>query len=253
MIAPPPVIEPLQYGMPSFNETFNQFNAGPDGGPEASHRWRTVLKGGDDASSRSLSNSTWFGDASDGGSNPFKAAGYGVAFTAEKVAQPYGRTWRSGVLTTKLSFSQLYGYFEASMSLPVCTKGAWPAFWLLPEQTPGWPVNGEIDTPETIGNGNVYWTAISGAGGVKSQVQQTSYQGCIPGHHTYGVLWQPDTIAFYYDRKLVAQTPTPPDFTEPMYMLLDLNVGGQWPGDPDPALRSVQMFVSRVSAWTIPE
>ncbi|WP_174300235.1 family 16 glycosylhydrolase [Caulobacter sp. S45] len=252
----PGVIVPETLGSPTFQETFRTLDAGPDLGPSSPgrHRWRTILKNSDPdhaKDARSLSTNTWFGDQSDGaGSSPFALTSRGLVITATRQAQPSGRSWRSGVLTTKFSFSQMYGYFEFFADLPACVKAAWPGLWLMPEKA-GWPRGGEIDAPETIGDGKVYWTAISGATGGKTQRQITSAADCTRTLHRYGVLWRPDRIGYYYDRHLVGGAPTPPDYDSPMYLLIDLNVGGGWPGQPDPALRQVSMTIDHVAAWPL--
>ena len=72
------------------------------------------------------------------------------------------------------------------------------------------------------------------------------------GWHRYGILWRRDSIGVYYDRHLVGQMATPSSFNEPMFMILDLGVGGSWPGPPDPADTQVTMRVKHVAAWAMP-
>ncbi len=252
---------PLIYapsGAPVFEERFRTLDAGPDQAkPGArSHRWRTIVKGGADAATRSLSASTYFGDATTA-VNPFTIGPGGLTVTATRQAGlPFGKTWNSGLLSTKFSFSFLHGYAETRADLPTCVKGAWPApLWLLPVSGE-WPLHGEVDAPEQIGKvdprtglGANHWGVISKSAGNPSHWEQQTPMPCARGWHTYGVLWRSDLIGFYLDRRLVAQTATPSDFTEPMYLLMDLNVGGAWPGAPDSSLNSVQMSVERVSVW----
>jgi hypothetical protein len=255
-------------GEPSFDERFSSLDWGVDQTrPARPHKWRTVFGYGGPASpgNRQLSALALAVDrdfrGQDGGAplgiDPFSIGPDGLTITATKVgadkaARMWGKTWASGVLTTKFSFSQLHGYFEADMDLPTCVKGAWPAFWLLPVNGT-WPEHGEIDVPETIGNGKIYWSVKTrpSAPGKDGGSQFTSPGNCTRGWHRYGVLWRSDAIGFYYDRKLVAQTPTPPDYSVPMFMLLNLAVGGSWPGNPDPSLRQVSMQVRRVTAWKL--
>jgi beta-glucanase (GH16 family) len=146
----------------------------------------------------------------------------------------------SGVFTTQGWFSQQYGYFEMRAELPA-GAGMWPAFWMLDnnsDQPGGWPP--ELDALETFGAPNadgeggtnqVHWDVHSqnasqqGGGWVTLNGNETT------GYHTYGVLWTPTTMSFVYDGKIEAQTPTPSDYTQAMYMIVDLAVGGTWPGD----------------------
>jgi len=146
----------------------------------------------------------------------------------------------SGVFTTQGWFSQQYGYFEMRAELPA-GAGMWPAFWMLDnnsDQPGGWPP--ELDALEAFGAPNA-----DGEGGpnqahwdVHSQNASQQAGGWVTldanettGFHTYGVLWTPATMSFVYDGQIEAQAPTPSDYTQAMYMIVDLAVGGTWPGD----------------------
>lgn len=247
-------------GQPVFEDLFRTLDAGPDrgGGTKQPHRWRTIVKGGDDAAARSLSADTYFGDATTG-VDPFATGAEGLTVTAtRRPGLPFAKSWNSGFLSTKLTFSFFHGYAEVSADLPTCVKGAWPApLWLLPVSGP-WPAHGEIDAPETTGKvdpttgmGANHWAVLSSATG-KTGWGESTPMTCLRGWHTYGVLWRADQIGFYLDRKLVASTATPADYTEPTYLVMDLIVGGAWPGPPDPSLQKVQMRVRRVSVWAPP-
>ncbi|WP_158915909.1 family 16 glycosylhydrolase [Caulobacter sp. S45] len=257
---PPATIDPTTLGTQSFKQDFTTtpLSEGPDQtatNPSPSHTWRTILKGWagttpPDATSSSDSSTTWFGyDGDDAGSSPFGQGSNGVVINAAERAQPFNRTWRSGLLTTRFSFSQLYGYFEVYADLPTCTKGTWPAIWMLP--TSG---NGEIDFPETIGTSQYSWTVHDPSlnGGATEQWTPATCSNGFGGLHRYGVLWNSAYIGFYVDRQLVGQAvATPKDFTVPMYMLINLDVGGGWPGPPDPSLTSTRMIVQEVNAWPL--
>ncbi|MDE1917063.1 MAG: glycoside hydrolase family 16 protein [Sphingomonadales bacterium] len=189
------------------------------------------------------------------GINPFATGPEGLTITARRVspslqARLFGRSWATGQLTTKFSFAQKQGYFEAEMNLPTCEKGAWPALWLLPAKGP-WPLHGEIDFPETVGDGKVYWTVHTGQGGAHGHSQVVTKGDCAHGWHQYGVMWLPDRIGFYYDGDLVGQSATPSDFTEAMFLIVNLTIGGSWPGAPDPAATQIAMRVKYVKAWRL--
>ena len=149
-------------------------------------------------------------------------------------------SYDSGVLTTQGLFSQQYGYFEMRAELPA-GPGMWPAFWMLDNnsnQPGGWPP--EVDALEAFGAQNA-----NGEGGTSQahwdvHSQNASQQGGAwvtmdgnesTSYHTYGVLWTPQTMSFVYDGTIVAQTPTPSDYTQQMYMIVNLAVGGTWPGN----------------------
>jgi beta-glucanase (GH16 family) len=140
--------------------------------------------------------------------------------------------YTSGMLTTSNSFAQTYGYFEMRAELPV-GKGLAPAFWLLPEDG-SWPP--ELDVMEVIGSNPtaLVTTVHSNSTGHPTAVgETTTVADTTVGFHTYGVDWEPDTITWYFDGNEVFQTATPADMRKPMFMVLNLAVGGVWPGAPD--------------------
>jgi beta-glucanase (GH16 family) len=61
-------------------------------------------------------------------------------------------------------------------------------------------------------------------------------------YNTYGVLIGPETTSFYFDRELIWSTPTPPEYRQPMYMLVNLAIGGGWPSGnlTSPQIMNVQ-------------
>lgn len=163
-----------------------------------------------------------------------------------------GQQYTSGMLTTRHSFSQLYGYFEMRAKLPL-GKGLWPAFWLCAIDL-SWPP--EIDVMESLGHNptTLYTTVHMGQRdkpdkiGFATQVADTTTD-----FHTYGMLWSPTVIAWYFDGKRVAYTPTPPDVRKAMYMLINLAVGGDWPGDPDASMKfPADMQLDYVRVYALP-
>jgi beta-glucanase (GH16 family) len=158
------------------------------------------------------------------------------------VARPY----TSARIKTKGLFSQAYGRVEARMQLPL-GKGIWPAFWMLGDDigTAGWPKAGEIDIMENIGEaGRVYSTLhgpeYSGAKGISARYDLPAGEVVNTGFHVYAVEWSPNNIRFYFDDKLIAER-TPADlpagakwvYDHPFFVILNLAVGGAWPGYPD--------------------
>jgi beta-glucanase (GH16 family) len=151
----------------------------------------------------------------------------------------HGLPYLSGLITTEKSFAQETGYFEARVAYPG-GKGVWPAFWLLPvpHLKDGWGVaNGpqEIDIFESIGEaGRLYFTVFTqGPKGEKTDshmVWQTTKD--LSQFHTYGLLLTKKEIVWYLDDQEVRRVANT-DFHEPAYMLLNLAIGGKWPGAPD--------------------
>lgn len=178
--------------------------------------------------------------------NPFKAD-----------PRTHGLPYLSGVITTEKSFNQQYGYFEARVALPV-GKGLWPAFWMLP--TPvmkdGWPQgrgHQEIDIFEVIGEpGTVRVTAITDEGGQKTPNQEAIETGTdLSLFHTYGVMLTKQDVIWYFDDVEVRRVPNK-DFHFPAYMLLNLAVGGEWPGNPDETtLFPARMRIDWVRAYSL--
>jgi hypothetical protein len=169
--------------------------------------------------------------------DPFHSGAEGL----ELIAQPAkpdlaaaleGHPYTSGLITTQPSFSQTYGYFEMKARLPR-GKGLWPAFWLLPTDL-SWPP--EIDVIESIGDpGVIYQTVhskVADQPGVKIDVSSDP-----DGFHVFAVSWDPKWVVWYVDGRETARKPTPPDANKPMYMLVNLAVGGHWPGAPDASTR----------------
>jgi beta-glucanase (GH16 family) len=167
--------------------------------------------------------------------------------------------YTSARLITKNKFVQAYGRFEARIKLPF-GQGIWPAFWLLGEdiETVGWPACGEIDIMENIGrepaivHGTIHGPGYSGGKGIGSPYSLAD------DYHVFAIEWEPQAIRFYVDRKLYA-TRTPADlpagakwvYDHPFFILLNLAVGGAWPGDPDQATTFPQtMLVDYVRVYS---
>ncbi len=157
------------------------------------------------------------------------------------------RQYTSARLKTQGKFNQAYGRFEARIKIPY-GQGIWPAFWMLGEDinTAGWPVSGEIDILENIGrepttvHGTIHGPGYSGASGIGASYSLPNNARFAEDFHVYAVEWEPTAIRWYVDDALY-QTRTPSDlpnggrwvFDHPFFMLLNLAVGGYWPGEPD--------------------
>src|SRR5207248_11235722 len=124
--------------------------------------------------------------------------------------------------------------------------GIWPAFWLLADshETVRWPGCGEIDILEAIGAPDTIYSTLHGPGysgskGISAKFPLPAGES-INAFHLYAVEWAPDDIKFFFDDYLVAHR-TPADlpqgshwvYDHPFYTLVNLAVGGYWPGNPD--------------------
>jgi Glycosyl hydrolases family 16 len=175
-----------------------------------------------------------------------------LALTARKESYD-GSAYTSARLQTKGRFSFTYGRAEARIKVP-SGAGIWPAFWLLGDDiyTKGWPEAGEIDVMETIGslpnelNGTVHaplgaWSGDAGADGTEwthgeIYANPTSLSDAF---HVYAVEWKPASIAFSIDGHVyftITKDQMPAGgrwtFDHPNHLLLNLAVGGEWPGVP---------------------
>ena len=161
---------------------------------------------------------------------------------ADGITQPY----TSGRIKTRGLFAQAYGRFEARMRLPV-GKGIWPAFWMLGEDigAVGWPKAGEIDVMECIGDPLMIYSTLHGLGyngahAISAKFAVPNGERVDSGFHEYAVEWAPNNIKFFFDDHLIAER-TPADlpagatwaYDHPFFLLLNVAVGGEWPGNPD--------------------
>lgn len=142
--------------------------------------------------------------------------------------------YTSGMLSGRKNLVQRYGYFEINAKLPV-GQGTWPAFWLLNADRQ-WPP--EIDIMEAPSNltaigqisSGVHWKDATGAARSSACRPTTKVSDDF---HLYGALWTADRIIYYIDRKPVGQIITPLGVNGFMYMVVNLAIGGTWPGKAD--------------------
>jgi len=173
--------------------------------------------------------------------------------------------YTSARLKTEGLFSQAYGRFEARIKLPA-GQGIWPAFWMLGENisSAGWPKCGEIDIMENVGKEpGINHGSLHGPSSTNATSDQTATitlpagQKLSDDFHIYAVEWEPDAVRFYLDSNLYA-TFTAPQwpasgtwvFDHRFFLILNVAVGGDWPGSPDAATVFPQrMFVDYVRVY----
>ncbi|MET7855594.1 family 16 glycosylhydrolase [Streptomyces avermitilis] len=169
----------------------------------------------------------------------------------------YGRCeYTSARLNTSGKFSAAYGRVEARMKIPR-GQGMWPAFWMLGTDIGqvGWPNSGEIDVMENVGfepstiHGTIHGPGYSGEGGIGAAYSLSGGQAFADAFHTFAVDWAPDSITWSVDGT-VYQRRTPADlggktwaFNKPFFLILNLAVGGYWPGDPNSSTVFPQQLV----------
>ncbi|TKS99066.1 glycoside hydrolase family 16 protein [Streptomyces lasalocidi] len=169
----------------------------------------------------------------------------------------YGRCeYTSARLNTAGRFTTTYGHVETRMKIPR-GQGMWPAFWMLGNDigTAGWPASGEIDVMENVGfepstvHGTIHGPGYSGSGGIGAGYSLPGGQAFADAFHTFAVDWSPNSISWSVDGT-VYQRRTPADlggrqwvFDKPFFIILNLAVGGYWPGDPDGSTAFPQQLV----------
>lgn len=175
-------------------------------------------------------------------------------------------SYTSARLKTQGLFSQAYGRFEARIKIPA-GQGMWPAFWMLGDDISkvGWPKCGEIDIMENIGKepGTVHGSlhgpsSVSRTSDATAPFSLPAGQNFADAFHLYAVEWEPGVIRFYVDTNLYAtftQSQWPAGgawaFDHPFFLLLNVAVGGSWPGSPDSTTQfPQQMLVDYVRVYT---
>ncbi len=194
--------------------------------------------------------------------------GRNLVITALEQRPPGLRCWygpcryTSARLNTRGKFEQRYGRFEARIKLPR-GQGLWPAFWMLGNNFGAvrWPLCGEIDIMEQIGreprtiHGTIHGPGYSGGEGIgKAYTLPTDFAQAF---HVFALEWEPEALRWYVDGVLY-QTRTPADlpegtrwvFDRPFFLILNLAVGGGWPGAPDATTRfPARMLVDYVRVY----
>jgi beta-glucanase (GH16 family) len=162
----------------------------------------------------------------------------------------------SARLKTKGLFAAQYGRIEARIEVPF-GQGIWPAFWMLGDDCNemNWPACGEVDIMENIGaepatiHGSIHGPGYSGWN-TTSAPFALSNQKFSDDFHTFAIEWVPHRITFYVDnRSYLTVTPSSlPSgvqwvFDKPFYLLLNVAVGGSYPGPPDSTTRFPQQML----------
>lgn len=165
--------------------------------------------------------------------------------------------YTSARLKTQGLFRAQYGRIEASIKLPT-GQGIWPAFWMLGANINevGWPQCGEIDIMENIGSqpstnhGTVHGPGYSGGNGISASFVLPGNQAFSDGFHQFAIQWSPGSIVFQVDGATyhtVTRTSLAPGrqwvFDAPFFLILNVAVGGTFPGPPSSSTRFPQEMV----------
>jgi len=220
----------------------DEFN-GPNGSAIDSSKWVTET-GGQGWGNQELE---YYTDRSENAS--LQDGNLVIKAIAEKYTGPDGvtRNYTSARFKTQGKFSQTYGRFEARIKLPQ-GQGMWPAFWMLGDDIDkvDWPACGEIDIIENIGkepaiiHGSIHGPGYVGDTGLEAPYTLPAKQRFADDFHLFAVEWDAESVSFYVDKDLYVRR-TRADlkpgwkwvFDKPYFLILNLAVGGDWPGNPD--------------------
>ncbi len=174
------------------------------------------------------------------------------------------RDFTSARLKSQGLYSQQYGRLEARIRLPE-GQGMWPAFWMLGDDIGqvGWPRCGEIDIMENVGKkpssayGTIHGPGYSGGQGIGGEFRLPEGQTFNNDFHVFSMEWEPDAISFSVDHQVyhtVSRDDLPGKapwvYDHPFFLLVNLAVGGDWPGAPDDTTRFPQkMLVDWIRAY----
>ena len=192
----------------------------------------------------------------------------GLLILTARRQQQGAHDYTSARINTRDRFAFRYGRIEARIRLPG-GQGIWPAFWLMPqEDTYGtWAASGEIDIVEARNLGRSGIDTVSGTlhyGGMSPNNVFSGNEYVVAGSatadfHEYALEWDPNEIRWYVDGVLYAvqnywfteSADYPAPFDQPFYVILNVAVGGRFPGAPDSTtVFPVSMEVDYVRAYS---
>jgi beta-glucanase (GH16 family) len=218
---------------------------GPDGSMPDPNKW-SIVRDGSGSGNQELEYYT-------GQPSNLHIEGGKLVITARKEsftgADGIVRDYTSARLETAGHFQQEYGRVEARIKIPK-GQGIWPAFWMLGSDysSVGWPACGEIDIMENVGfepektHGTLHGPGYSGNNPLTGTYTLPNHEAMSDDFHVFAVEWAPEVVRFYVDGHLfetrtVDSIPSGKRwvFDHPFYILLNVAVGGAWPGNPDGA------------------
>lgn len=183
----------------------------------------------------------------------------------ENRSDAYGTyNYTSSRMTTQGKFEVKYGRIEVRAKFPY-GKGLWPAVWMLGTDigSVGWPNCGEIDIVEFLGHeptkvhGTVHGPGYSGGNSISASYELTD-PDFTEDFHTFGIIWDEEKIDFYVDgyvyhtvsKMYVLNRGYSWVFDKPFFIIVNLAVGGNWPGYPDENTQfPAKMYIDYIRVW----
>ena len=184
--------------------------------------------------------------------------------------RPTPGTYTSARIKTQGLQSFQYGRIEARIKMPA-GQGFWPAFWTLGSNITSveWPACGEMDIMESVGQipstnvGSIHGPGFTGTR-IGAEYKLPGNAKFADAFHTFGILWSPGKIQYYVDSPAnvyVTYTPASlphgavwPFDTGKVFLILNLAVGGYWPGSPDAtSVFPQEMLVDYVRVYAAPD
>lgn len=157
--------------------------------------------------------------------------------------------YTSARMETLNKFSQTYGKFEAKIKFPA-GHGLWPAFWMEGTNIyqAGWPAAGEIDGVEPFNRNTHLVLGYAHSAKVKYRARLTVPHPTTAGFHTYGVVWNPKGITWYFDGHAYGHMNATKNwgFSHRFFIILNLAIGGNYPG---PISKSIHFPAQMIVDW----
>lgn len=166
-----------------------------------------------------------------------------------------GFPYTSSRLKTQGKFAFKYGRVDVRAAMPY-GQGIWPAVWMLGQRFTdvGWPHCGEIDIVEMIGgqgrentvHGTAHWQGSNGYAsyGQPTELDAGSFHGRF---HVFSIEWTENEIRWYVDKKHYNTLDITPgdlsEFHDTFFLIINLAVGGRWPGYPDASTEFPQHLI----------
>ena len=194
--------------------------------------------------------------------NSFQDGNGNLVIRATKSVQTSGgqtiTTYRSARLNTLGKFSKYHGTFEARIKLDI-QRGLWPVWWMIGANFPkaGWPACGEVDMLENDGGSSVVTSVHTPNNAGTGVLTKYAVVPMDNGWHIWRTWWNPDTGGFtFYKDGVEYLTVEPTQLANwcfssgvPMFMILDLAIGGAAGNPPDSVEFPIDMLVDYIRVW----